>query len=271
MLGALTWNLFHGRDFPPDSGLLTWRSRILGVTERGRTHAQVNRPLRTEFAQLIAAMEWDVALLQEAPPRWLRPLARAARASGASVLTSRNLGSALRALLAELNPDLIASNEGGSNQLLVRSPWRIAAVRRMELTRRPERRAMIWALLERPTGGSLAVANLHASTNPAQAAPELLDAAERAVEWAGDAPLLFGGDFNVRPRRTPEVFAELRSRFGLEGATGPDAIDHLLVRGLEVREPPRALAADARELLAADGTAIRLSDHAPVVAALAMR
>ena len=30
MCDVLSWNLFHGRDFPPDRALLTWRSRLLG-------------------------------------------------------------------------------------------------------------------------------------------------------------------------------------------------------------------------------------------------
>ena len=69
---VLSWNLYHGRDFPPDAALFTLRSRLLRVTERDETHVQVNRPLREEFAGWIAGREWDVALLQEAPPLWFR-------------------------------------------------------------------------------------------------------------------------------------------------------------------------------------------------------
>ncbi|HEX8689256.1 MAG TPA: hypothetical protein VF729_03340, partial [Solirubrobacterales bacterium] len=69
-LAAISWNLFHGRDFPPDPALLTWRSRLLRISERNGTHLQVNRELLPEFAELLAAAEWDVALLQECPPRF---------------------------------------------------------------------------------------------------------------------------------------------------------------------------------------------------------
>ena len=69
-LTAISWNLFHGRDFPPDPALFTWRSRLLRTTERNATHVQVNRDLLPEFSRLLAAAEWDVALLQECPPRW---------------------------------------------------------------------------------------------------------------------------------------------------------------------------------------------------------
>ena len=74
---AITWNLFHGRDFPPDPALRTWRSRLLRIDERNETHVQVNRDLTAEFATLLAGASWDVALLQECPPRFAAPLARA--------------------------------------------------------------------------------------------------------------------------------------------------------------------------------------------------
>src|SRR5665809_19696 len=147
---AISWNLFHGRDAPPDPQLRTCRSRLLGLTETSATHVQVNRPLLDEFATVLNRDPWDVLMTQEAPPRWLRPLCRRLRAHGASALTSRNLGAAARSCVAERNPDLIASNEGGSNQILVRPPWRIALVRRLTLTCRPERRRMLWVMLERP-------------------------------------------------------------------------------------------------------------------------
>ena len=39
---------------------------------------------------MLAGAEWDVALLQECPPRWARPLADACEAATHRVLTSRN-------------------------------------------------------------------------------------------------------------------------------------------------------------------------------------
>ena len=81
---VLSWNLYHGRDFPPDPALLTTRSRVLRLSERNATHVQVNRPLLPEFAHWLDAREWDVALLQEAPPRWYRPLVRRTGSSARS-------------------------------------------------------------------------------------------------------------------------------------------------------------------------------------------
>ena len=78
----ITWNLFHGRDFPPDPALSRWRSRLLRTTERNATHVQVNRDLCDEFAAVLAAARWDVALLQECPPRWAAALAARLRRRG---------------------------------------------------------------------------------------------------------------------------------------------------------------------------------------------
>jgi endonuclease/exonuclease/phosphatase family metal-dependent hydrolase len=268
---VLSWNLYHGRDFPPDPTLFTWRSRLFRTTELGATYAQVNRSLVDEFAGWLERREWDVALLQEAPPRWLRTLAHRVRASGTLALTARNLLPAARGRLADCNPDLLASAEGGSNQLLVRHPGRIAGVRRLTLTRRPERRRMLWARVEMPAG-QVCVANLHASAGlPLAAAKEVEVAAARALEWAGGDPLLLGGDLNLRPGRDPEPFARLRDRFALGCPTAFDAIDHLLARGLSVIDPPRCLPPEERDLPGPHGLRLRLSDHAPVIARFGMR
>jgi endonuclease/exonuclease/phosphatase family metal-dependent hydrolase len=293
-LTALSWNLFHGRDHPPDPALFTWRSRLLRVTERNATHLQVNRDLLGEFSRLLAGAEWDVALLQECPPRWWGPLARACGAEAHGVLTARNSLAPLRALAARLNPDLIASAEGGSNLTLVRGaapsgrsaatypPYRGinrsgtlgTVVERREMTihaGRPERRAMALTRIGSEDGDAagLCVANLHASAHrPELAAEDVLRAAKAATSWAGDAPLLFGGDLNLRPQESPAVFAELRDRFDLAAPTSPRAIDHLLARGLETVEPPLQWSPERRELNE-DGRALRLSDHTPVEARFA--
>ncbi len=261
---VISWNLFHGRDFPPDPALFTWRSRLLRVTERNATHVQVNRELLGKFSRLLAEAKWEVALLQECPPRYAGPLARACGAEAHRVLTSRNSFGALRTLAARLNPDLIASGEGGSNLILVRNSFRgIVERRELAIHEGPlERRAMAFTR----TASGICVANLHASAHqPELASEDVLRAAVAADEWAGEAPLIFGGDLNLRPTETPAVFAELRERFGLAAPTGPRAIDHLLVRGLDLVEPPHQWPPEGREV-DEDGLALRLSDHAPVEA-----
>ncbi len=280
---AVSWNLFHGRDFPPDERLFTWRSRLLRISERNATHIQVNRDLTAEFAGLLAGAEWDVALLQECPPRYAALLAAACEAAGHRALTSRNSFAALRSFVARRNPDLIASGEGGSNLILVRNSFRCALCTHSEqkahreakpiAERRemaiheggPERRAMAFVRTE----SGVCVANLHATNDqPALATEDVLKAAQAASEWAGSSPLLFGGDFNLRPAENPVAFEQLRERFGLEGATAPGAIDHLLSRGLTVTSAAQTWPPERRELPCGD-LSLRLSDHAPVQASFA--
>lgn len=265
-LTALSWNLFHGRDYPPDPALRTWRSRLLRFEERNETHVQVNRDLSEEFATLLAAAEWDVALLQECPPRFAEPLARACRAEWHRTLTSRNSLGSLRALLARQNPDLMASGEGGSNVVLVRVPGRLGGIaERREVAiheGEPERRAMAFVR----TASGLCIANLHATNDwPQLAAEDVVKAARAALGWTGNSPLIFGGDLNLRPGKQPRIFERLSDEFGLGPPTAPEAIDHILCRGLEVVEPPTPWAPEQREL-EVDGRALRLSDHAPVQA-----
>ena len=227
---------------------------------------QVNRPLLDEFATVLDSLEWDVALLQEAPPRWFAPLASRTRSSGLRVLTSRNWLPALQGRLADLNPDLIASGEGGSNQILVRHPARVLEQRRLTLAYWPERRRMHWARVDLPGFGRVCVANLHASAGrPERASAEVVAAGQAATQFSGDDPLILGGDFNLRPALQPEPFVTLRERFGLGEPTAPRAIDHVLARGLQVVERARRLAPEEREVDDPSGLRIRLSDHAPVV------
>lgn len=253
----LTWNLFHGRDFPPVGS---------------PSHAAVGHSLREEFCAALGSWDWDLALLQEAPPRWLAPLERACGATGARDLTSRNELGWLRGWLADRLPDLLGSWEGGSNMLLARPPARIVATTATTLARRPERRRLLMARVELASGRRLVVANVHLSVpSTGQGGAEAVLAARLATEWAGVDPVVLGGDLNLRPRDHRAAFAALRDRFALAPASGPRSIDHLLASGLEVIEPPAALPTAARDVAGPDGLAIRLSDHAPVAATFGVR
>jgi len=265
-LHALTWNLYHGRDRPPDPALLTWRSRLVRVSERNDSHAQVNRDLYAAYAGVLSAADWDVALLQECPPRWAHPLARATGAAAHRVLTSRNSLAPLRSALARLNPDLIASNEGGSNLTLVRGDILERREFVLEPGPHPERR-MLALTRARPTAfdAELCIANLHASAGSALrhlAEREVLLAARTALAWAAGAPLLLGGDLNLRPSESA-VFDRLERELGLAAPTAPNSLDHLLAVGLEPIEAAAAWPPERREVRSPAG-AIRLSDHAPV-------
>src|SRR3954454_19060068 len=113
---VLTWNLFHGRSVP-----------------------DAPREQLADFAARLSGWEWDVALLQEVPPWWPPLLAQAAQAQERLVLTSRNFGLPLRNAISSRTPDLLKSNGGGCNAILVRGE-EIEEHRTQLLTRRPERR-----------------------------------------------------------------------------------------------------------------------------------
>jgi endonuclease/exonuclease/phosphatase family metal-dependent hydrolase len=206
---VLTWNLYHGRARPP-----------------------AGRDLLPEFSAAIAGWDWDVALLQEVPPWWPVPLARAAAASARSALTSRNELLPVRRWIAERLPDIIKSNGGGANAILVR---RVAVRehRRATLRLLPERRVVHAVRLDAGW-----VANLHAQVRPPQAARDDIAAAARhALAWAGGAPLLLGGDFNVQ-----DPAADGLARLGGRG------VDHVLGRGWRAvgrpELPPRGALSD---------------------------
>jgi hypothetical protein len=260
----MTWNVFHGRDWPPEPELQVraHKGNFRRGPRLGDRYEQTNWDLFEQFATLIGGIDWDVALFQEFPPSWKRRMAEACGAEAHRAFSGRNWLQPLTSLIGRWRPDLLGAWEGGSNTTLVRpGVGPIAERRRIVLTRRPETRVMALTRLE----SGLCVANLHVSTKPASAERELLDAAERAIDYAGSDQLIFGGDFNVRPRASG-VFDQLEQRFGLAPRTAPDRLSHLLARGLQVVEHPAALPPEARDVTdPATGKLIRLADHNPVI------
>lgn len=210
-LRVLTWNLFHGRSVPA-----------------------AGRQLLEEFVELIAGWEWDVALLQEVPPWWPADLARRAGADYRRVLTSRNSLLALRRAVAVRRPDLIKSNGGGCNAILVRGKG-VVEHRVRQLGWWPERR---WMHGVRLSSGVWA-GNLHTEAAAAQG----VRAAQALVEWAAGAPVLLGGDFNVRQPALP----------GLKPAGG---------RGVDQVYAGGGLTGSGSAEVLERG---RLSDHAPIL------
>jgi endonuclease/exonuclease/phosphatase family metal-dependent hydrolase len=217
-LRVLTWNLYHGRTAPPSG-----RSRL------------------PDFAAALAGWEWDVALLQEVPPWWPPELAAAAGAQQRTQLTSRNRLLPLRRLISGRNPDILKSSGGGANAILVRGA--IDEHRAERLRRRPEGRWVHGVRL--PDGGW--VVNVHSQNIPGKAARTDTDrAAAIARRWAAGAPLVFGGDVNLRHPELP----------GLVHVAG-NHVDHLFTDG-------RPAAGEGQVI--DRGT---LSDHAPVAVTLA--
>jgi endonuclease/exonuclease/phosphatase family metal-dependent hydrolase len=213
---VLTWNLKHGRAVPP-----------------------AGRELFEEFAAALAGWEWDVALLQEVPPWWPSPLATRTGAAQRHVLTSRNALLAVRRGLATRWPDVIKSNGGGCDAILVRGARgrSIAEHRTRRLSLLPERRWVHAVLAD-----GLWVANLHAEADVRQARV----AAQTVLRWAGEMPAVLGGDFNVRSPSLPG--------FTRAGGCG---VDQVYVRGLHPVGDPTVLQRG------------RLSDHDPVLVTMA--
>ena len=240
---------------------------MLGRPVQGDSHALVNRDLFYEFAALLSAADWDAALLQEVPPRWAERLASATGSRFRVSLTSRNWMRPLTGLVARARPQLAGSWEGGCNLILVRAGrpgTEIASHHKAVIARLPERRVVSMAR----TSSGLCLANLHASTGEG-AEGDVFEAARLAAAWAGDSPLVLGGDFNARPE-TSGVFAELERLYGLTGTTADGAIDHLLVRGPRILDRAEAWAGARRDVPdPGTGLLLRLSDHAPVVSRIA--
>lgn len=217
---VLSWNLKHGRAVPG-----------------------AGRHLLEEFGDALAGWEWDAALLQEVPPWWPPALALRASAQERSALTSRNALLPARRFVAIHRPDLIKSNGGGANAILVRRES-ITEHRVSRLGWLPERRLVHGVRLAR---SGLWLANLHTEARAQQAER----AAQEVAEWAGAAAAVLGGDFNLRETSLP----------GFERAGG-HGVDQIYVRGLQCGGATVAL---ERPRLPAGEV---LSDHAPVVVEL---
>lgn len=234
---VLTWNLKHGRAMP-----------------------SAGRDLLGEFTAALRDWEWDLALLQEVPPWWPAQLATSLGAQQRSVLTSRNAGLAMRRAIAVRWPDVIKSNGGGCNAILVRHGEPIAEHRTRRLCLLPERRWVHGVMLPARVAGTAAgmsrrggdaggtggaldrgggvwFCNLHTAANAAQGRL----AAATALTWARGMPVVLGGDFNVRGL-TLEQFAHV----------GGHEVDHVFLHRLAAVGPGEVLARGA------------LSDHAPV-------
>ncbi|MGE4427714.1 MAG: endonuclease/exonuclease/phosphatase family protein [Solirubrobacteraceae bacterium] len=217
---VLTWNLFHGRADPP-----------------------AGRPLLHEFATTLARWEWDVALLQEVPPWWPPALATACGARAFSVPTSRNALPGVRRAIAARRPDLLKSNGGGANAILVRGTGPVTAHARLRLRACPERRVLHAVRLgPRATW----VANVHCQKGSWEDAAGLaipgadlarcFAALDRWFASDGDPAqepdVMLGGDLNLP---ADAVDAALPDGWARIATSGPD---HVLARGRSAAGSP---------------------------------
>ncbi len=197
---------------------------------------------------MLAGWRWDVALLQEVPPWWAEPLARACDAEQRRALTSRNALPALRRLVAERHPDAIKSNGGGANAVLTRGA--IAEHAALRLRTWPERRVAQLVRL----GCGTTVVNHHGSARVPLAEDELRRLWVAALAFARGGPLVLGGDLNLR---------EPRPAGGAEHVAWRD-VDHLFALGLHACGEAQRLAREVR----VEAGRVQLSDHLPLAVTL---
>jgi endonuclease/exonuclease/phosphatase family metal-dependent hydrolase len=257
-----TWNLFHGNTKPPQ-----------------------RRAFLAEMVRLATADDPDVVCLQELPVWSFSHLeAWSGMRAAADVAARPLLGSAeLGRLITDLNHGLLRSLvTGQGNAILVARRHRVREHETIVLNPRSFRRAqarwlglpwttrLAWeserricqaVRVERENGETLLVANLHATSYPADqrlADAELLRAAAFADGLARAAePVVLAGDFNISRARSRTLRDLDQAEWGLTGATA-HGIDHVLVRGARA-EPAVPWPEERRRL---DGRL--LSDHAPV-------
>ncbi len=221
---VLTWNLKHGRSVP-----------------------SAGRDLTAEFTEALRGWDWDLALLQEVPPWWPPQLAAALDADQRMILTSRNVGLWLRRPLATRWPDAIKSSGGGANAILVRHRvGRIAEDRTRRLCWLPERRWVHGVRLESAPGEAW-ICNLHTASDADQGRL----AASTALSWAAGAPVVLGGDFNVRSL----------SLAGYEHVAGHH-VDHIYVHDL-AGDPASATTLERGQLSDHDPVAVTVGDPKP--------
>jgi endonuclease/exonuclease/phosphatase family metal-dependent hydrolase len=260
-----TWNLFHGNAKPPE------RQAFL-----------------EEMVRLAAADRPDVLCLQEVPVwaldrlgEWTGMAATAAVAARPTVGPLPSTPEVGR-VITSLDHGLFRSAFAGqANAVLVGDGLRIVDERSTTLNPRRFRRAqarrlgldllarLAWAKERRvcqavrvasENGETLVVANLHATSYPADR--RLADAEVLRAAWFVDAvavpgePVLLCGDFNVAGDRSRTLADLAGPEWGFSAAG--KGIDHVLVRGAEAG-PPRRWPPERRRV---DGRL--LSDHAPV-------
>jgi endonuclease/exonuclease/phosphatase family metal-dependent hydrolase len=196
-----TWNLFHGRSYPPTRHLYLEQAVRLAVADAP-----------------------DLVAFQEVP---LWALGRLADWSGMRVMTARAKPALLGRLaepLHRLEARFVRSAlTGQANALLVGPRLEVEAVRVVVLTENEGRERRVCQLAElRAPGTIFTAANLHASGARHNARAELALVEERV---AGTSRAVVCGDFNV-------------PALGLPGFSSPlPGIDQVLVRGLALLRP----------------------------------
>ena len=227
----------------------------------GRTHPQSATLHLERMVRLVTADAPDVVALQEVPLWAVKRLDdwSGMQVSWALTMPSR-LGPLARRVTSRDPVRFRSSLTGQANALLVNPHFELGRHRRIVLN--PELSQVSWlvgggqrrvchSVEVDARGEQVVLANLHASNDP-DVSVVAAEVERAAAHLAGAERCVLCGDFNVR-------------RHAVAGFSPPlDAIDQILVRGLEIVRGPEAWPEARRHF----GTAL-LSDHAPVEAVIA--
>jgi endonuclease/exonuclease/phosphatase family metal-dependent hydrolase len=196
-----TWNLFHGRTYPP-----------------------VRRLYLEEAVRLAVSDEPDLVAFQEVPVWALDRLAGWTGMRSIGAPARRGLLGPLAESLHRLDARVVRSAlTGQANALLVGPHLEVDAVRVVELTQGEDRERRICQVVDlRAPGTPFTAANLHASIGHEHARTEL-GLVERSMARTGAAVVC--GDFNVPGLGLPGFSSPLRG------------IDQIVVRGLALLGP----------------------------------
>ena len=205
-----TWNLFHGRTYPP------------------------TRRLYLEDAVRLAVSDGpDVVAFQEVPLWALGRLAVWSGMRAIGALAKAALLGPLAEPLHRLDARIVRSAlTGQANALLVGPRVEFDAARAVVLTENEGRERRVCQLVDlRVPGVAFTAANLHASIAREHATAELALVEKRL---SGTGPAVVCGDFNV-------------PGLGLSGFSSPlPGIDQVLVRGLALLTPAERWAEERR-------------------------
>jgi endonuclease/exonuclease/phosphatase family metal-dependent hydrolase len=250
-----TWNIAHGRDFPPDAD-----------------HRHLRRKLLREMAAVMTEDDPDLVLLQEVPV-WAADVLREHTGMGVTLAATYGahipfahvpLPLAVGAAVGRALPDLVRTQVEGQAQAVLYGPaLLLVSARRVQLNERTRLRgepriAQLARLRHRRAGRELVVANVHADPG----GDEQLEKAGFVLErFARGAPMVLGGDLNA-DMGSPGVRSLVARGFVEE--SGDVGIDHLLVRGMEVEWAATRWLPERRDFRHDGSRPVRLSDHDPV-------
>ncbi len=251
-----TWNIAHGRDVPP-----------------GPRYGHARRKLLDEMVPLMIEGGPQVVMLQEVPV-WAGQFLREHTGMGVTLAHSYGahvpfvhvpLPLAVGEWLGNALPDLVKTQFEGQAQALLYGPELIlVSARRVPVNtplhfRGEPRIAQLVRLRHRRSGAEFVVGNLHVDAHDPD--PQIEAASWALEQYARGAPMVLGGDLNVRAGST--ALRRLRARGWLEKPVA-EGVDHLYVRGMTMEGAVKRWPPGRRDLAQAGGLPLRLSDHSPV-------